>query len=373
MARDYYEILGVPRNATQEEIKRAYRRLIRKYHPDLNPNDPTAEERFKEIREAYEVLSDPKKRELYDRYGHAWRQFAEGGAGAFSAGGQPQGGPFGGYRRVVITEGPEGFDFERAFGDLFDFFFGRERARRQEEARTAPRDIEQEVELTLEEAARGARKTVVVRRHDRCPDCGGEGGAVYTCPDCGGTGAERGFGGFLNLSGPCLRCGGTGKVRTYDCRTCGGTGTVLRTRRIEVNIPPGVDTGSKVRVRGEGENGGDLYLKVKVRPHPLFERKGDDLFLDLPLTFAEAALGAEVSVPTLIDGRVKVRVPPGTQGGQLLRLSGLGMPRLRGKGRGDLYLRVRISVPKNLSPEERELIEKLARLRRENPRKGRLE
>ena len=372
MPRDYYEILGVPRDATQEEIKRAYRRLIRKYHPDLNPNDPTAEERFKEIREAYEVLSDPKKRELYDRFGHAWRQFAEGRAGAF-AGGEPRGGPFEGYRRVIIAEGPEGFDFGRAFGDLFDFFFGRERARREEQKRTAPKDIEKEVELTLEEAAKGTKKTVVVQRHDRCSACGGEGGTVYTCPDCGGTGSERGFGGFFTLGGPCPRCGGTGRVRTYDCRTCGGTGTVLKTRRIEVNIPPGVDDGSKVRVKGEGENGGDLYLKVKLRPHPLFERKGDDLYLDLPLTFAEAALGTEVSVPTLTGGRVKVKVPPGTQGGQLLRLSGLGMPRLKGGGRGDLYLRVRIAVPKSLSKEERRLIERLAQIRPENPRKGRIE
>lgn len=373
MSKDYYEILGVPRSATQEEIKRAYRRLIRKCHPDLNPSDPAAGEKFKQIREAYEVLSDPNRRELYDRFGHAWRQFAQEGAGAFAPGGQSEGGPFGGFRRVVFPEGPEGADFERSFGDLFDFFFGKGGAKREGQGRLAPRDIEKEVEITLEESARGTKKTVIVQRYDCCPDCGGEGGSTYTCPDCGGTGAEGGVGGFFSLGGPCPRCGGKGRVRTDNCRTCGGSGAVLRTRRVEAEIPLGVEDGSKVRVRGEGENGGDLYLKVKIKPHPLFERKGSDLYLDLPLTFSEAALGTRVSVPTLIEGRVSVKVPPGTQGGQFLRLSGLGMPRLKQRERGDLYLRIRIVVPKNLSQEERELIERLAKLRKENPRKGRLE
>lgn len=371
--RDYYEVLGVSRNATEKEIKQAYRRLVRKYHPDLNPGNKEAEERFKEIQEAYEVLSDPEKRRLYDKFGHNWRaawQAKQQGIDVENIG--------------WVPPSQEGFEWDfgnwqdlfSSFSDWLGDFFSTRTATRTR-PRTRPQrgqDVEAELEIDLEDAAFGATKRVTVTIDETCPTCGGEGGTVRTCPNCGGTGVVHQMRGFFSIGSTCLRCRGEGIVLDSRCPRCEGRGMVRTTRSVEVRIPVGVEDGAKLRLQGQGASGrnggpsGDLYLTVRIRKHPFFERKGDDLYCEVPVTFAEAALGAEIEVPTL-DGRVKVRVPPGTQSGQLLRLAGLGMPKRTG-GRGDLYVRVKIVVPRDLTLRERELMEELHRLRPENPRLG---
>jgi len=365
--KDYYATLGVPKTATEKEIKQAYRRLARKYHPDVNPGNKQAEEKFKEISEAYEVLSDKDKRAKYDQYGEYWRQATKAGAEGWPGGFTTQTGP-----------GAPEFDLGGGFSDLFETLFGGRTRTTTSRGRTrqAPgRDITHDIEVTLEEAYSGATRNLVLTVPEACPVCGGTGdqpGARrQTCPTCRGTGRSSGIGGLLGQD--CETCGGAGTVAAERCSNCRGTGSVERQRRLEVKIPPGVDEGSKIRLAGEGSPGvpggprGDLYLTVHVRPHPQFERKGDDLTVEVPITFPEAALGAEISVPTL-TGRVKMKVPPGTQSGQSFRLAGLGMPRLRGSGRGDQYVKVKVTVPRNLAPREREIISELASLRKENPR-----
>lgn len=368
MARDYYEVLGVPRDASQEEIKKAYRRLARRYHPDANPGDPEAERRFKEINEAYQVLSDPEKRARYDRFGHAGVG-AGAGAGAGAAGhgpGGPGGFPFDGF------EGFGGFGFD----DLFDAFFGGGgRGGRAAPARGA--DLEVEISLALEEAARGGRREIEIERPEACPECrgtGAEGGHLYTCPQCGGSGQVRAarqtpFGQFVTVQ-TCPRCGGAGRTAEAACGRCGGRGRVMRRRTIELEVPAGVDDGMRLRLRGEGEPGrhggppGDLYVRVRIRPHPRFRREGDDIIDEVAVGISQAALGARLRVPTL-DGEEELIIPPGTQPGQVIRLKGKGMPRLRQGGRGDHLVRVRVEVPKRLSERERELLLELARLRGE--------
>jgi DnaJ-class molecular chaperone len=323
--RDYYEVLGVGRSADDKEIKRAFRRLARKYHPDVNPGDKGAEQKFKEISEAYEVLRDPKKREQYDRFGRAGDFWRRAGTGA-------PGGP-----TWQTTTGPD-FDFS-GYGNLDDILeellIGRgptvTRRRRGQ-------DVSAEIALTLEEAYRGGFRQVSIPVPQACPSCQGAG-----------------------LTG-----------EGQACVTCGGRGRSEQVKRLEVRIPAGVQTGSKIRVAGQGMPGGggergDLYLIPRISPHRVFERRGDDLHCELPVTYSEAALGAEVEVQTL-NGRVRAQLPPGTSSGRRLRLGGKGMPRMRGGGNGDLYARVRIVVPKDLTGEEKELIRRLGELRRDNPR-----
>lgn len=329
--KDYYAILGVPRNATEKEIKQAYRRLARKYHPDVNPGDKSAEEKFKEISEAYEVLSDPEKRAKYDQYGEMWKYYSEQQ--------QQPGGSSGGGRWQDLRD--LGFG---GLGDLFATLFGDAFGQRTAETDFgsmfgASLDVEYPIEVSLEEAYSGATRTLSVTLQD-------------TCSQCGGTGASRTRSGFYTL----------GQV----CSNCHGRGTVPRHKRLEVRIPAGVQDGSKIRLAGEGLTGrggqrGDLYLIVRMRPHPAFERKGDDLYVDVDVPYTTAALGGEVRVPTL-KGSVTMKVPAGTQGGQVFRLAGQGMPRLKGGGYGDLYARVRITVPRTLTARERELLQQLAQL-----------
>ncbi len=344
--RDYYEVLGVPRSASQEEIKKAFRRLARKYHPDIN-KDPDAQEKFKEINEAYQVLSDPEKRKLYDTYGHA----AFEGMGA-----QEQA-----YQQNIpsleellneVFGGRGGF-FEDIFGSIFESATrGRRRTRHRP---TRGEDIYRTVEVSLEDAYRGTTINVDVDREVECEACRGMGydqsKGVKTCPTCGGSGqvVQRQF--FMTIAQTCPTCHGEGVV--YEpCKACGGRGTVRKRESIKVRIPPGVDTGSKLVVEGKGHAGrfggppGNLYIQVKVKPHKVFQRKGDDLYVDVNLTYPEAVLGTEIEVPTISGDKVKVKIPPGTQHGELIKVSGYGMPRLKGGGKGDMYVRANIEVPK---------------------------
>lgn len=367
MAKDYYEILGVEKSASEKEIRSAYRKLARKYHPDVNPGDKSAEERFKEISEAYEVLNDPEKRKKYDAFGSGWEFGGGPGGGGFYT--QPGGGSGG----VQFD-----FDLGGGLGDILGGLFGNAGAAGGR-VRRGPRqgeDLQFEIEVSLEEAFHGGERRLTISAPDTCPTCHGSGaepGAkLETCPQCKGTGRGQQWGGFTVGNGLCERCQGVGQVPSQSCHTCRGRGVVERPRAVTVTIPRGVDTGTKLRVAGQGNPGsgggpaGDLFLLVKMKPHPLFERKGEDLTVELPVTFVEAALGAEVQVPTL-TGRVTMKIPPGIQSGQQLRLTGQGMPRRAG-GNGNLYARIKVTVPKNLSEQERELLEQLRSLRQENPR-----
>jgi len=349
----YYEILGVPRDADDKTIRQAYRRLARRYHPDVNPGDRAAEEKFKQISEAYSVLSDPEKRRQYDMLGDQWYA-AGGGDGTF---------------RTTTTSGGSPFDF---FSDLFEnlgFDFG---------TGEAGRDVEAAVEISLDEAYRGGERSVTIQTEDRCGTCGGSGAQpgsrLLECPQCHGSGRVAGPAGFILSGGrECSRCGGTGRIPSQPCATCLGQGVVQRPRTFTITLPAGIADGQVLRIRGQGRPGtrgappGDLLLRVHLRPHPIFERRGDDLYLDLPVTFAEAALGAEVRVPTLSGKVARTRIRAGMQSGQLLKLPGLGMPRRSG-GYGDLYARLQIVVPRSLTERERKLIEELQSLRREDPR-----
>ncbi|MGI6576096.1 MAG: molecular chaperone DnaJ [bacterium] len=353
--RDYYEVLGVSKEATQDDIKKAYRRLARKYHPDVNPNDASAAEKFKEVKEAYDVLSDEQKRTQYDQFGHA--AFENGG---FGFGGQ---------------EGAHGFGGFGGFDDIFDMFFGQGFGT-SGGARNQPRkgsDLRTDVEITLEQAATGLKQEVEVLRTESCPDCNGSGAAPgtrpRTCSVCGGTGQVKQvrqtlLGQMVNVT-TCKNCGGRGQTIDTPCSTCHGRGEVRRLRTITVNIPPGVDNGSRLRIAGEGEVGvnggppGDLYVYISVKPHSLFIRQGADIIYEAPISFTQAALGAEIEVPTL-QGKAKLNIPAGTQPGTRFRLRGKGMPHLRRAGRGDQHVRVTIEVPTRLTQRQRQLLEELA-------------
>ncbi len=347
--RDYYEVLSVERAASDDEIKKAYRRLAVQFHPDRNPGDKSAEERFKEINEAYQVLSDPEKRAQFDRYGHA----------AFEAG---RGGGFSGFD---FSQG-----FEEVFADIFGDFFGTGRSRSRSRSRRGD-DLRYDLEVTFEEAAHGAEKQVSFQRLAQCEACAGtgaRGGAsgIRTCPNCRGTGQVRMQQGFFSISTPCGQCRGEGTVIQDPCPKCQGQGRIRRQQSISVKIPPGVDNGSRLKVRGEGEAGhggapaGDLYVVLHVREHPLFARQDNDVVIEVPISFPQAALGAEIEVPTL-DGKMRLRIPAGTQSGKVLRLKGKGIPDLHGYGRGDQLVKVVVETPRRLTARQRELLEEFAR------------
>lgn len=347
--------MGVPKNATDDEIKKAYRKLAKKYHPDLNPGDKAAEAKFKEVNEAYEVLSDKDKRARYDQYGQAGVDPNFGGG----AGGSP----FTGNINIddIFNSVFDGFDFG-GFG-----FGGGRRANPNTPRRGA--DSESSVDISFEEAAKGCAKTIHYEQTDSCPDCHGTGAkagtSARTCPQCNGTGqvrvSQRTPFGVVQTTRTCDRCGGSGHVIDDPCTTCNGTGRIRRKKAIEINIPAGIDNEQVLNVSGKGDAGanggpsGDLHVYVNVRPHPIFERRGNDIWCEMPITFPQAALGAEVVVPT-IDGRVSYQVRSGTQPGDVFKLKGLGIPKLGGRGRGDQYVRMTVEVPKNLSQKQKDLL-----------------
>ncbi|HUI28196.1 MAG TPA: molecular chaperone DnaJ [Candidatus Kryptonia bacterium] len=353
-SQDFYSILGVPRSATTADIKKAYRKLARKYHPDVNPGNKAAEEKFKAISQAHDVLSDANKRKLYDEFGAAGLQagFDPARAREYAAwqsqAGQSDFGDFAGRRG-----GPRYSSFEDVFGDIFD-------AGAQSHGPTRGADAEHEIHIGFLDAVRGVATTISLERLEVCATCGGSGQQrgpdATTCPECGGRGHVRTGQGPIAFSRTCPRCGGAGEIGLRACATCGGHGHVRRTEQLSVRIPAGVDNGSKVRVAGKGGPGhaggpaGDLYLIVRVTPHPLLDRRGDDLYLDVPVTIGEATLGAQITVPTP-DGEVRVKVPAGSQSGRALRVRGHGAPHLSGGGRGDLYLRLMVQVPGNGAAE----------------------
>ena len=372
--KDYYQILGLPKTATEKEIKAAYRSLARKYHPDVNSGDKGAEEKFKNVGEAYEVLSDTEKRSKYDQFGDQWKSYSQAGPG-FS-GGQPGGGGrssdfnFGGTggNSASIDDflsslfgGGSGYNSGGA-GSGFGGFSGRP------SGRTSPQveqDAEYPVEITLEEAYRGTTRSFTVSIPDLCGQCGGAGavsvGKGKPCPMCGGQGKVKGGRGLFGNS-LCPQCGGTGQA-TETCPECHGEGSVTTQRRLsDIKIPPGVTDGQRIRLAGQGGGGGDLYLKIKIKPDARFERSGDDLKTEFTVPFTVAALGGEASVETF-DGPRTLNVPAGTQSGQSFRLKGQGMPILKGGGRGNLSAAVKMIVPKDLSPRERDLLLELAKLR----------
>lgn len=351
--RDYYEVLEVSRNTSDQEIKSAYRKKALQYHPDRNPeNREVAEEKFKEAAEAYAVLSDPHKRANYDRYGHA----AVGGPGP------------GGFDPSIFAE------FDDIFGDFFGFgdLFGmgsRSRGRRTRSNRGA--DLRYDLEISFEEAAFGLETHVKVPRLESCVECGGsgarKGNSPTTCPTCGGRGQVRYTQGFFSISRPCTACHGAGQIIKNPCSQCRGQGRVRREKTLKVRIPPGVDTGTRLRIPGEGEAGasggppGDLYVVLTVGDHPFFERQDHDLLCVLPISFWQAALGAEIRVPTL-DGEESLKVPEGTQADTVFRISGRGIPHLNGNGRGDLYVKVKLQTPTRLTKEQRKLLQQLAEI-----------
>ncbi len=352
---DYYELLGVSRDASESEIKKAYRKLAVKYHPDKNPGNAEAEEMFKKVSEAYEVLKDPEKRQTYDQFGHA---AFEGGMGGMRGGGGMQVDPFEIFREVFGGGGGGGI-FEEFFGGGMGSRGGGRRAE-------SGADLRYDMEISLEEAARGTEKEIRYRRTVVCGVCGGSGAApgsaVVTCSDCGGSGYVMSQRGFMTIRQVCPRCRGSGQSVEKPCANCGGEGRVMETSTIKLKIPAGVDTGSRLRSQGKGETGshggptGDLYVIIHVKEHDVFERQGDSLFCEIPIKYTVAALGGTIKVPTLF-GKGNLKIPVGTQSGTVFRMREQGMPHLRGGGRGDQLVRVVIEVPKKLTKEQREKLE----------------
>ena len=359
--RDYYEVLGVSKGASEDEIKKAYKKMARKYHPDLNPDNKEAEEKFKEVNEAYEVLSDPDKKSRYDQFGHAGVD-PNFGAGGFDG----------------------GFDFGD-LGDIFGSFFGGGFGggyggrRANPNAPQRGESIRMSVTISFEEAAFGCEKSVTVDRYEQCDTCHGSGCAAGTspevCPDCHGTGTvqvrrQTPMGVFAS-SAPCGRCGGKGRIIHQPCPDCRGSGSARKRKTIQASIPAGIDNGQTISIRGQGHAGknggpaGDLLITITVKPHDLFRREGTSVLCEAPITFTQAVLGAELEIPT-IDGKVKYTLPEGTQSGTTFRLKGKGIPSINGRGRGDQYVTVYIETPRNLNKEQREALKKFAETLGEN-------
>ena len=352
--RDYYEVLGLSKGASDDEIKKAYRKMAKENHPDLHPGDKACEERFKEINEAYEVLSDPDKKAKYDQYGHAAFDPSAGFGGG--AGFGDFGDIFGGFG---------------GFGDIFGDIFGG--GGRQSNAPRKGESIRTNVSISFEEAAFGCKKDVTISRIEQCPDCKGSGAAPGTtpevCPDCKGTGSvrttQRTPFGMVQSNAPCSKCKGTGKIIHQPCPSCHGMGSVRKQHKINVTIPAGIDDGQTVSVRGQGSAGanggpaGELLVYVIVRPHARFERDGANVMLEQEISYVHAVLGGDIEVPTL-DGNVKLSIPEGTQTGSVFRMRGKGIPYLRGSGRGDQFVSVKVAVPRNLTGSQKELLKQFA-------------
>ncbi|MFQ5596920.1 MAG: molecular chaperone DnaJ [Nitrospiria bacterium] len=341
--RDYYEVLGVSQGASQDEIKKAYRKLALKHHPDRNAGNKGSEERFKEANEAYSVLSDPGKRQQYDRFGHAGA-----GAGGFEFG--------------------QGGGFSDVFGDIFEEFFGGQPGQGGRRPQ-AGNDLRYDMTISFEDAIFGKEGKIKLRRPEACGKCkgsGAEGGTTSPCNTCNGTGQVRFQQGFFTISRTCSTCRGAGKTIANPCKTCRGQGFTEREKTISVKIPPGVDTGTRLRVSGEGESGhnggppGDLYVVISVQDHPQFSRDGDNILYEAPLSFVKAALGGKIEVPT-IKGNTPLKIPPGTQNGKVFRLKGLGFPNVRGYGLGDQLVKIRITIPKKLTSKQKNCLEAYAK------------
>ena len=350
--RDYYEVLGVDRNVDDNALKKAYRKLAMKYHPDRNPDNKEAEEKFKEINEAYEVLSDAEKRRRYDQFGH------DGVNGQFGGGSQGFGGGFGG--------------FEDIFGDIFGDVFGGQRTRRRGPERG--QDIKQRVTISFEDAAFGKKIEIKLNRTEECSECHGSGAKAgtgkKTCPTCNGTGevrtVQRTPFGNIQSSRTCSTCNGEGEIIETPCPKCHGKGHTRKVKTIEVDIPAGIDDGQMIKLSGQGEIGkkggprGDLYIVVSIKEHPLFTRDGFDVYFEMPITFVQATLGDEIEVPT-IDGKVKYTIPEGTQSGTTFRLRDKGIPRLRGNSRGDQYIKITVEIPKKLNEKQKDILREFAK------------
>ena len=359
--RDYYEVLGVDKSVSEDELKKAYRKAAKKYHPDLNPGDAEAEKKFKEVNEAYEVLSDSEKKARYDQFGHAGVDPNFGAGGGY-------GGGYGG--------------FTGDFGDLGDIFssffgggFGGSSRRSNPNAPRRGNDTAASVNISFEEAAKGCKKTIKVTKIESCKECGGSGAekgtSAKTCPVCHGSGqvstAQRTPFGVMQTQKVCDHCHGSGKIIEKPCKTCAGKGRIRHTVELPIDIPAGIDDGQIINISGGGDSGinggpnGDLRINVNVRPHPIFERNGYDVFCEIPITFTEAALGAEITVPTL-DGKVKFTIHEGTQHGDEFKLKGKGIQRLRYSGKGDQYVKIIVEVPKDLSKAQKEKLKEFAKI-----------
>lgn len=346
--RDYYVVLGVERNASQEQIKKAYRQLALKYHPDRNPGNKESEEAFKEATEAYQILFDPENRAKYDRFGHA----------AFA-----QGGGFEGF-------GDFGSFAEEIFGDLFGAFFGTTGSKNSKRVRTG-RDLRYKLVVTLEESASGIEKNIKIKKPVPCEPCQGKGGregkAPEKCKQCGGLGQVRMQQGFFAISRPCPVCRGQGSIVTDPCPSCGGTGSGSKEKELAVQVPAGIDSGQQLKLRGEGEElggdgiSGDLYVEIEIEPHKIFSRQETEILCEIPITYSQAVLGAELDVPTL-TGATKLKIPSGTESGRIFKINGKGIVDLRSGRPGDQHVRVHIDVPQSISPRERELLEELGEI-----------